>query len=270
MQFVLNIKDILSKYNYDWYLEMKRLFVNDISYSAKKGMIDDIDESTTSYYDSDIEDYIEEKVVHTIKYTFNEFCWNYNNPKYIQEEFQDYYPIDTFFFNASNKIISIIKSLLNEIGSVHEKDKLIEGVIILISDEFERLSEGKEKSYGELLNYLLDRIRKQFGVNFIAIKDINLFIHQYQDKLVFNINQEELGYLIIKLIDADILKVVKANESDIKKFAAKYFYFTNSKTNEIQAAKDIAKKISEHKSGNSSLRPESNIKLKLLNVLKNK
>lgn len=246
MVFVNQIQSILSKYNHNWFLEMKTKFREETWYDKKQDKIVIEYSSNQSYYNHDTNDLeIEEETVTFSLYTLDEFCWSYTNRHFSEEEYSSKFNDDSFFIHACFEIISITQELLNQVGSIDEKDKLITSIINLIIDEFEKLSLEKDDEYKNLLSFLIQKVRSKFGKHFISIKDINSFIKEYHDKLEFNLNQDELAILICMLIDTDILSVHLSDDRNIKNFAKQYFYYTNSKK-EVRPAINIARKISDY------------------------
>jgi len=249
MQFVNQIKSILSKYTYDWFLEMKVDFKQDTWYDKKQDKI--VIEYSDIYSDYDPETLemsgTEETIIFS-SYTLEEFCWSYTNRHHSHEESESRFGDNSIFFvYACSEIISIIKKLLNEVVSINEKEKLISSTINLIIEELEKLSSKQDIEYKNLVAFFIQKIRLEFGKHFISIKDINTFIGEYQDKLEFNLNQEELAVFLSIIIKADILKVDLVDDSNINKFAARYFYFTHAKNGKLQPAKNIRKKMSDYK-----------------------
>lgn len=269
MLFVNQIKSILSKYSYDWFLGMKNLYQTDKWYSKEhdKILTTYTDTQTSSNPENDETETNEIDIV--IDFTLEQFCWNYKNKYYSTEEFDDRFKDSSIFFIvAISDVIQLTKNLLLQVGSIDEKDKLLKGILNLIEEECNNLSEGKPTEYKKILEYIFQRTREEFGRNFITISDVNLFINQYHDKLEFNLNQEELAVLLSVLIDADILTVNLCDTKNIRKFAERYFHITHGKTKKRQPAKSISSKMNDYL--NNTITPATIVKVKkqLRNALK--
>jgi len=265
------VKQQVSKLNRDWYKSKKRFFQKENGYDTERGHVYKILPDKESLYDEEGV-YITDKDI-VIDVNINQYCWN----DYFETSFSDkgYYdeelPINSKVI--AYQIIQWIENTIKGVDDIAAKHKVILSVIDTIKDQIEIFTKENSDSdeYIDILDQFLILCRQCISRRFSFTKKVHLITTEYSknERLTFELNQEELGALLYILYMSDILKISTPGDTSFLNFCQDRFYFYNQKAKAYTKAILLRNKFNDSKKSSSKARKEVIKKLKaVINRLK--
>lgn len=268
MNIESQIQSIVGELNSIWFNKLKEEFVRHPFYNEKSGFIDDAIQRADSIYDPETGESIEYGYDVVIQATLPEYAWK--GERFFISDEEDF-DLVLKANSVTPQIFAIIEPLLNETSNLKDKYNLIRTVTNIIIENGEILKkEFSDKSYEEVISYCIQMIRVEINKKYKNISRAHDTFAIYEDKLLFNLNQKELAFLLTLLVKCNFIEGTNFNNNHLD-FFRKFFYFKNQKeSNRFQKAKDIHKKMSDVASANNTAYQsiKEDIKNKLIEAIK--
>lgn len=264
------IEQLASRLNYEWYNEKKSFFSKEPFYDPKEGKISDTIPNSVTFEDENSEEFsVDQPYVYDVD--FNNYCWRgfYCNLISITEEEYEDYPIDAS--DISKQIIFNIRDLVNSLKNDDETYNVITISKETLTEKIEKMQmlNPDNIEYKEVLKFFLDKTITAIDMEFNQFLSAYVASKKYKDKLVFNLNQEEIAALLNILFKADFFYQPYGAEYMFLDFGSKYFHFPNQRKNgQITPAKGLYKKFSEARGESCSIKAQNAVKQRLYQVLK--
>ncbi len=273
-----SINKIISKLDEKWFTTVKAEFESNPFYNNESKMIDDAieeydilsdpyDETTNEKEEKEEKD---DKVrTLLIRSTLPEYSW-----KRLPIRLTNINPEEDAIFEASSlteEVIFAVDELFSSMTGIRDKHQLIVTAVKYIQEEASTLkSKANDSEYSECIDYCVLQFRYKLSQKYGVIKRAHDTIGEFEDRLVFELKQKELAFLLAVLNRAGFLEGANEKGSTINHFFSKFFYFKNQReSNSFTRATSIGKKISEAmSSGNGdyvSIKPD--IKKRLMDAI---
>jgi hypothetical protein len=266
------IKETIGKLNAEWFIGVKTEFEQSPFYDKGSKTIDDAIEYPL-FWDAETGEEDEEKRKRpetiTIQSTLPEYSW-----KGLPLSLSGINPDEEPIYKArslANEILDAAAVLLKEASGINERQQVILAVTQSMRDEADSLkSSKKDGDYHTVIDYCISQLIYQLTHKYWATQRAHDTISEFEDRLVFDLKQKELAFLLAILIRAGFLAGANEKGATFNHFFSKYFYFKNQREgNSFTRAIAINKKISDAlSSGNTdylSIKPD--IKTKLLDAI---
>jgi hypothetical protein len=235
----------VEKLNYEWFLLKETNFQKDIRFDIKKGIIyhiiktqssinDKLDEDGTPYTDT------YEETEEEVRIDLQKYC-------------RCYLPIDeatswgTFEFDElfSNNTLEVAWDISNMLykfcfsnTDVVAKHKMISVTLELIEKKIkDQLLTHDSDIYKSVMSDFLNHCSYYIHEKFSQDLAVYFSIDKKEDKLEFNLQQEELASLLYIINSAGLINTIDYNDTSFLRFCTQYFYF--KKKNSYQKATSI-------------------------------
>lgn len=253
----MQIEKELNKLNIEWFNQKKSLFLKEPFYSKELGYIyDEITERTDFF--SEEGHLIESTQTRIIDKKLNDYCWySYFYGSKVAGRLSNEVDVNDLPFDArdvANTIISIHKTAITSFTEVLAIHNSIQQVMSDIR-EWIKSKEDPSAEYQSFLNFFLQEFTKLFLGDFGYIqKQIELV--EQEDKLEFNLNQDQLAALIFIINKAGFFNTLNVQDSkQLLIFCQKYFQFKTLDGYKKSTSKtQLSNKYNEHAS-NNNLKP---------------
>lgn len=264
-----SIEQIISKLDAEWFAAVKAEFEGSPFYDSKSKTIGDAIKEYPLYWDAQTGKEDEEKSKKPVTVKFHaelpEYSWNGLPNRFLNMSEDD----EPVFKGKSflHDVTEIVGQLLNEASGIYEKQRVVLAVKQSINDEAEVLkSKVKDADYHTIIDYCISQLIHFLSQKYWSVQAAHNTISEFEEKLLFNMNQNELALLLTVLSRADFIHGGIEKESAARHFFSKYFHFKNQKEGgAFTRAKDINNKISAVRSFSIENLEElkSELKLKL-------
>jgi hypothetical protein len=263
MSIELQIRQLIGKLSAAWFIELKKEFEKHPFYNNVSCKIDYVYQQTFQGYDFEKDEMTDDIVDIAVEATLPEYAWRGEEYPYEVEDKDLVIKGD----RLASEIIEILDKLLKETSSTQDKYKLIKSVVGFVKEQAEELKgEFQEANYLEAIDYCVYLLRIEITNKYVTIKYAHEVIQKYDEKLVFDLSQNELAFLLAVLLRANFFQGTNTKSFSYD-FFRKYFYFRNQKEGDFSRATIIHKKISEVYSGNSSIKIREKIKKRLIQAI---
>ncbi len=248
MNSQMSISQIIGKLNVEWFAAVKAEFEGSPFYNSKSKMIDDAIEEYPLYWDAQTGEEDEEKskkpVTINIHAELPEYSWNGLPNRFLNlnEDDEPVLKAKSLFSDIAN----VVGLLLNEASGISEKQRVVLAVKQSISEAADILkSTVKNTDYHAAIDYCISEFIHFLSQKYWSVQAAHDTISEFEEKLLFNMNQNELALLLTVLSRADFIHGGSEKESAAHHFFSKYFYFKNQKQNKtFTRAVHINNKIS--------------------------
>ena len=232
--FNQRIAELVGELDLEWFLKMKEAFVSHENYDESRKEIykENTWHSPNYWYDENgdqnFEDYVEQGDV--VKIDLRKYC-----SSWLPISMDNYWGLWAIENSRGSGPYSGIPMLVLEeaieflkgVQSPLEISKVIVLVGEDISDCVRKTLDGvaKEDDFANVLMDFRDETIKLLHTNFSRFLELDELIQKYEDKLEFNLQQEELAALLFILNKAGFLNTKNFDHSPFIPFCVKYFRF---------------------------------------------
>jgi len=223
------VSDLVSKLNYDWFKEKKSFFIKETFYNKKhEKIVDTLPNS--DYYEDEKGNFIEENRDIVLDIDLTSYCWYSDYPGSFQDSLlqNDQIPIDVPFdaIDIANEILSLIITNTEKFT----EPKSINNYILSVIDSAKKtikslLVKNEDVEYEGVLDNFFSKTRKLISKKFYHIKHQVELSDDYEERLEFNLTQEELAALLYILNKAEVFNTINFNDTTFLHFCQQYFYF---------------------------------------------
>jgi len=264
------ISDLVLKLNPSWYDTKKDCFLNETFYNPGIGKIYQVledekhFEDDMHFYDDDGNEYetYPSTEITIIDIDLVKYFWNDTYPNCSSSyDWEASFPVNGS--SISYNIVSYLEKITKDVTEVKTIHRCILGSIETINETIRTLLIGSlNETYEQALGYFLVKCKKDISKKFGHIKRINDMSEAYEDKLTFNINQEQLGALLYILKEAGFIDTPTPTDTTFLNFCSDYFYFKNQLTKTATKATSIRNKYNDAK------KPQHTARDKVVEMLK--
>jgi hypothetical protein len=222
----VQIADSVLVLNYEWFTKKKDFFKKEPFYNNE---MERINEGIPDYEAN------EEKKFIIIDMDLPRYCWDCYYPMSLQ--FLIYQEMEGNGGHASitlpvngkevaNEILSNIITYTKGFTDIRAIHNFIALVLEGIKNNFITLLNGIDDSeYEGVLDYYRNKFLIMLGIKFGHIRKQFDLVTYYEEKLEFNLTQEQLAALLLILNKAGFLNTVNFNDTGFLRFCQQFFYF---------------------------------------------
>jgi hypothetical protein len=225
--------------NKEWFDSKKSFFQKEIFYNKEKERIFEIIPNTTYHQISNSEvNEISNDIIMDIDLL--KYCWD----SYFDSSFKFlvYQEMESNGGNASlllpidskevaDEIFSEIITFTKGFTDVKATYNFIISVLDGIKENYSILmKENNNDEYEGALDYFFHQLLKSIGSKFVAIQRQIELVSYYEEKLEFNLKQEQLAALLLILNKAGVFNTKDYNDTGFLKFCQQFFYFKFKKS----------------------------------------
>ena len=262
------IEQLISQLDSTWYEKKKYWFEKEPLYNHKHGIIYDVFEG--SYWQDEAEGPVKEPDT-VIDIDFKKYCWNSYYPGCLDsnEGSNEVYPTDLkrvvsgILIEINQMISQVITDDVKYNIIMQSRETMIEKVEYMLTLQPDNIE------YIETLKDFLQRARIDLHNEHKQFKEAYEAAKKYQDKLVFDLKQEELAALLYILYKADFFHQSTTGDTVFLDFCRKFFYFQNQKKPGVPTiAKGIVKKFSDARGKDYPSKPRTEMVERLKEAFK--
>jgi hypothetical protein len=244
---VLNfINPIVGALSYEWFTNKSELFKKEPGYNFEKNVIEvvinnppDHDESTEAST---------HQASFKFPFFFKDYCWDADFPGCTEQlTGRSIAPVR----DSKGVLSSLITGLTIEMDLVYDnlsKHRLLSKAEREVDDAIFQLTEiNDDAEYYEILMDFSNRFHKSISEQFWEVKRIYEYTADVNEKLEFDLNQDELACFVFLLMKAGIVHNPDIGRKSIIDFCSRHFYFWNQKKHIHTEALDLQKKLSDAK-----------------------
>lgn len=270
LEFIATQLSLITK---EWFSQKELFFKKEPFYNKSQNKIFEIISNIENLQDSNGE-FIQINNDTIIDKDFHSYCWDsffYGSLNYqenISNISETDFPIDGA--TISSNIVFESRKLIDELSDVRAKFKLTSEALGQVKSSIENLSKETpdESPYKNWLSYFFARFQKQMLKEFRLI-DEEIGLLEYQDKLEFNLKQEELAALLFIINKSGFLRTIDYNDTSFLKFCSNYFYFKKKDAYcRPSSLKSFSDKYREYLRGDYSTVAYEKVRRQLLETLK--